>query len=42
VDQILEARPYFDGESQREILAGMIDRLTAHGYLIIGSHESLP
>jgi chemotaxis protein methyltransferase CheR len=33
---------YFDEDGQREVLRGIGERLVAGGYLIVGSHESLP
>ena len=33
---------YFDTEHQREILAGLMDHMTAGSYLVIGTHEKLP
>ena len=33
---------YFDEPSQRLVLAGIAKRLCAHGFLVLGRHESLP
>jgi chemotaxis protein methyltransferase CheR len=33
---------YFDEEGRREVLRGIDERLVAGGYLVLGTHESLP
>jgi chemotaxis protein methyltransferase CheR len=33
---------YFAEPLQRKVLAGMLERLWPHGYLVIGAHEQLP
>jgi chemotaxis protein methyltransferase CheR len=33
---------YFSVPLQRKVLAGMLERLRPHGYLVIGAHEHLP
>lgn len=33
---------YFDAGLQRELLAGLTDRLRPGGYLVVGAHEALP
>lgn len=33
---------YFAEPLQRQVLAGILDRLVPHGYLVLGTHERLP
>jgi len=33
---------YFDEDRQREVLRGIVARLVAGGYLVLGAHESIP
>jgi chemotaxis protein methyltransferase CheR len=33
---------YFDEDRQREVFRGIVERLDAGGYLLVGAHESLP